>query len=238
MKGIAGGISGSRLIDICHDVPRHDIEIGAFILKSVVEYFPQGTVHVGVVDPGVGSEREGLAIKAGNQYLVGPDNGLLIPAARELGPIDVHLIENEEFFLSDVSETFHGRDVFTPVGANLAEDIYIGDIGKETSEYVELEFKDWEKDEDVLRVKVINIDSFGNVITNVPKEEIELGLIEKVKLFDREMRVVDYYSQVNKGDPVLTVGGHGFLEISVNQGSAKKLFDIDIGDKVEIIFLD
>ena len=119
MKAVASSITDARLIDITHNITPHNIKEGAFILKTTVPFFPAGTVHVAVVDPGVGTNRKGIVIVTRSQILVGPDNGLLVPAAQALGDFNVYEITNQKLMVLPVSNTFHGRDIFTPVAANI-----------------------------------------------------------------------------------------------------------------------
>jgi len=125
MKGVTLSLVDATLIDITHDVAPHDIREGAFILRSTAPYFPIGTIHVAVVDPGVGTDRRNILITTKSQILVGPDNGLLLPAARMLGDFIVYEITNKKYMLGSVSNTFHGRDVFAPVAAYIAKTMLI-----------------------------------------------------------------------------------------------------------------
>ncbi len=186
----------ANIIDITHSIPHADIRAGAFALYSVVDHFPAGTVHVAVVDPGVGTDRRAIAIRSGKQYFVGPDNGLLVPAARKIGDIEVYEITNTKLF-HDVSSTFHGRDIFAPVGAHLLETknkrsnimsrlpdilsgarlnsvIRIEDAGRKIDDFIDLDLKNVEISESKNEVsgEVVFIDDFGNIITNIPKDVI------------------------------------------------------------------
>ena len=130
MKGVILKICpAAQLVDISHDVERHHVRGGAFLLWMVVPYFPEKTVHCAVVDPGVGTARRALAIVSEGQFLVGPDNGLLIPAAQRLGEFTVYSIENERYFQAPISRTFHGRDIFAPVAAYLASGVSPEQLG-------------------------------------------------------------------------------------------------------------
>ncbi|MGA9188407.1 MAG: SAM-dependent chlorinase/fluorinase, partial [Methanosarcina sp.] len=146
MKAVILGINPDvRIIDVTHSVQQAGVREGAFAIYSLVPYFPKGTVHVGVVDPGVGTSRRALAVIAGSagkeQFFVGPDNGLLIPAARRLGKMEVYEITNPELMLkSGVSATFHGRDIFAPVGAHLSKGTSIEAVGQKVSDFVDLDF--------------------------------------------------------------------------------------------------
>jgi len=241
MKGVILSIvPEASLIDLSHGVPRHEIRAGAFLLWSTAPYFPQGTVHIAVVDPGVGTERKGLIIVAGGQYLVGPDNGLLIPAAERLGLGQVYEITNAEYMLPDLSPTFHGRDIFAPVGAHLAHGLPPEEIGRKIDEWVGLSFGRGRLKGDRLGGEVIHIDGFGNVITNIPGE-----MVREVAAWGSELevnagaarvrvRLLRAYGLAGEGEPLLLIGSHGMMELAINRGSAAELLGIEPGDGLEI----
>ncbi|VVB94012.1 Chlorinase [uncultured archaeon] len=241
MKGVILGINPKApIVDISHSVRRHDIRTGAFILMSCARFFPSGTVHIAVVDPGVGTERKPLAIKAespvaGTQYFIGPDNGLLIPAARSMGDFEVYSITNTTLFRKNVSGTFHGRDIFAPVGAHISKGLDIGNAGAKVFDFVELDFGKVERMDGSLRGQVVFIDHFGNIVTNIPADavkDIQPGDVLEIQ----KKRVLFHtsYGFCKKGEPVALIGSHGYLEIAVNQGSAEALFDMEQGDEIVI----
>ncbi len=242
MKAVILGINPDvRIVDITHSIRRAGIREGAFALYSLVRYFPQGTVHIGVVDPGVGTSRRALAVKAGStgkkQFFVCPDNGLLIPAARRLGEMEVYEITNSELMLkSGVSATFHGRDIFAPVGAYLSKGIPIETVGPRISNFVDLDFGNFGIDGPFLIGEVIFADSFGNVITNIPEDTIlkfsSFG--SQVEVNGRRVPFVQTYAFVRQEEPLILVGSHGFLEIAVNKGNASLQFGLKSGDQVVI----
>ncbi|OUJ18232.1 S-adenosyl-l-methionine hydroxide adenosyltransferase [Methanonatronarchaeum thermophilum] len=236
MKGVAGGITDCRLVDITHDIPSQDVWKAAYVYLTTAGYYPSGTVHVGVVDPGVGTEREGIVVEVGGQCFVGPDNGLFIPVARSLGDFSVYVIEDSRFLLDDVSDTFHGRDVFSAVGAWLTTGVGPGEVGCETGRYEEIGFGGWSQKGGVLNGVVINIDRFGNVVTNIPSKEVcGLDFGEDVFVGEWEVPYRRCYGEVEVGGGLLTTGSHGYLEVSVNQGSAEKYFGVERGDSITIV---
>ena len=161
MKAVILSIAPSaNVIDITHDVTPQNVTEGSFILRETVKYFPRGTVHVAVVDPTVGAERRGLVVEAGGQYLVGPDNGLLIPAARYLREVEVMAID-----MQAKSHTFHGRDIFAPIGAHLS--IGIMEHLTKTSYYVDSMIEEPSVHEETVVGKVLYVDRFGNCVTNI-----------------------------------------------------------------------
>lgn len=242
MKAVILGINPEvQIIDITHSIRQAGIREGAFALYSLVQYFPKGSVHIGVVDPGVGTSRRALAIKAGSegkeQYFVGPDNGLLIPAARRLGKMEVYEITNPELMLeSRISATFHGRDIFAPAGAHLSKGTPIETVGSRISDFVNLDFGNFGIDGPFIVGEVIFADSFGNVITNIP-EDIVLKFStfgSQVEVNGRRVSFVQTYGFVGQEEPLALIGSHGFLEIAVNKGNAALQFGLKSGDQVVI----
>lgn len=242
MKAVILGINPNvRIIDVTHSVQQAGVREGAFALYSLVPYFPQGAVHIGVVDPGVGTSRRALAVIAGSagkeQLFVGPDNGLLIPAARRLGEIEVYEITNPELMLkTGISATFHGRDIFAPVGAHLSKDTSIEAVGQKVSDFVDLDFGNLGIDGPFIIGEVIFTDGFGNIITNVPQEIIfkfcTFG--SQVQVNGRRVSFVQTYGFVGQEQPLALIGSHGFLEIAVNKGNAALQFGLQNGDQVAI----
>lgn len=238
VKGVILGIAPeANIVDIAHDIPPQDVRAGAFALYSVARYFPSGTVHIGVVDPGVGTGRRPIAIKAGleqAQYFVGPDNGLLIPAARSIGGFKVYEISNKEL-LKEVSPTFHGRDIFAPVGAHLARGLAIEAVGACIQDYCDLDFGVPKRFNKVIKGLIIHIDSFGNIISNIPAFMVGISYGSRLMVFSRWVSFVETYGLAAKGEPLALVGSHGFLEIGINQGNAAEVFGAKIGDVLEIV---
>lgn len=242
MKAVILGINPEvRIVDITHSIRQAGIREGAFALYSLVPYFPANTVHIGVVDPGVGTSRRALAIKAGDsgseQFFVGPDNGLLIPAARRLGEMEVYEITNKELMLKlGVSATFHGRDIFAPVGARLSKGLPIDVVGNKISDFVDLDFGNFGVDGPFLVGEVVFSDSFGNVITNIPDDAVlkfcTFG--SNVEVNGRKVPFVRTYGFVGQEEALALIGSHGFLEIAINKGNAALKFGLKSGEQVVI----
>ncbi|TGC07285.1 SAM hydrolase/SAM-dependent halogenase family protein [Methanolobus halotolerans] len=232
---ILGMEPGTQIVDITHSVRHADIRAGAFALYTVVDYFPKGTVHVAVVDPGVGTQRNSIVISSGGQFFVGPDNGLMVPAALRLGDMQVYRIKGTEL-LGDVSTTFHGRDVFARIGAYLSGGVAPERAGEKTDDYVHLDFGNVEVGVNSVSGEVIYIDDFGNVITNIPgtvvSDLVHFG--EVVKVSGRDMPFMHTYGLVDVGEPLSLTGSHGFLEIAVNQGSAASVLGLRNGDRIDV----
>lgn len=242
MKGVVSGITDARLIDITHDITPHDIREGAFVLQTSVPFFPVGTVHVAVVDPGVGTERSGVIITARNHILVGPDNGLLIPAARFIGDFTVYEITNEKYMLDYVSNTFHGRDVFAPVAAHIVNGVPFEKIGTRTDNFVDLDFGSTEITDKTATGKIIYVDRFGNLITNINgfrlREVLEFDKKIMVFIGDKQLGIpfVKSYGFAKKGQILATIGSSNYLEIGVNQGDAARKLKVKPDDAVKILF--
>ena len=243
VKGVILGIyPEATIIDISHDVGNYDIESGAFHLARSVPYFPPGTVHVGVVDPGVGSSRKAVIFQTENAYLVGPDNGLMAPAAERLGVEMVYEITNTSMLPTKVSDVFDGRDVFGPTGALLAKGVSPEEIGIEMTDYIRL--PGWKADvsENTAEASIIHIDGFGNMVTNVTYNELaEIGAKDgsrfQVEFHDQkfELPYARRFSAVPVGELLLLVAGGGYLEVAVNQGNAAERLEYKKGDKIKLI---
>ncbi|VVB73082.1 Chlorinase [uncultured archaeon] len=213
-------------VDIAHDIPPQDVRAGAFALLSSARYFPAGTIHVAVVDPGVGTERRGLVVESGGQFFVGPDNGLLMPAARMLGTPLAYKIAG--LFVATTSNTFHGRDIFAPVASLLAAGSSPASFGSRVRPK-DLAFEEARKTEKGFSATVIYVDRFGNLILNmrkIPTFEISLKGIK--------LKKVKTYAMARRIEPLITIGSHGYAEIAVNQGSAAEAFRINAGDRIDL----
>lgn len=236
MRGVVASLADAPVHDIFHRVPPQDVRAAAFILRNVAPYYPDGTVHCVVVDPGVGTDRRSLVVEAGEQFFVGPDNGVLVPAACELAGDD----EEPTFFDAPYDEpeshTFHGRDVFAPQAARVAEE-GVGAVAGERVEPAELELKaPTFDDEGEARVKVVYVDRFGNAVTNLSGVELLrfVGYGEKVTVDDRTLPFERTYAAVAEEEPLVLVGSHGNVEIAANQTSGAEALNISAGDDVVV----
>jgi S-adenosyl-L-methionine hydrolase (adenosine-forming) len=242
MKGVVSGITDARMIDITHDVSPQNIREGAFLLWTTVPFFPVGTIHVAVVDPGVGTQRKGLVITTKKQILVGPDNGILLPTAHLLGDFVVYEITNPKYMVHPLSRTFHGRDIFAPVAAYIARGVPFGEIGTPTTHFVDMRFSLGEHQGDRIVGKVLYVDRFGNLVTNIPDDilpsDIE-GKTISVMSGDRrwdQVVCVPSYGYAKQGELLITVGSNHFLEISINQGDAAKSLGMQADSEVSLVF--
>jgi S-adenosylmethionine hydrolase len=237
MKGIILTISpNATLIDITHDIEKFSIRMAAFTLASAAPYFPKGTVHLAVVDPGVGTQRRAILVQTKQGFFVGPDNGILILAAQNQGIEHIYQLTNPKFMLPQVSSTFHGRDIFAPAAAHLDRGVEPSEFGPEISDAVTPRFASVKRENGCLIGEVLHVDDFGNVITNITQKDIVQPKILNVKLPVTSVKLafVKTYAQAKLNEPIALIGSHGFLEIALNQGSAAEKFEVKAGDRVQV----
>ena len=233
MKGVILGLHPhATVVDLTHEIPAGDVRAGAFALAAGFRFFLKGTVHVAVVDPGVGSARRAIAVQTEKYFFVGPDNGVLSLALAREKIKAIRQLTNEKFFLKSVSQTFHGRDVFAPVAAHLRRGVPIQKLGPALKDFVRLDWLQPRITPTEVEGEVVYIDRFGNAITNIPNEELQ-GCVWKVFTQRKEICSVEpFYQSVRTGLPVAVPRSSGFLEIAVNGGSAARKLDLKIGDHV------
>jgi S-adenosylmethionine hydrolase len=209
------------VIDISHQVSPFAIAEGAYTIAQAYRYFPRGTVHVVVVDPGVGSDRQPILMEAAGQYFVAPDNGVLgMIFVREKHR--VRLISQDRYFLKPVSSTFHGRDIFAPVGAHLAAGITPSHLGKTIADYLRPPFETPRQTGDgTWAGHILKVDHFGNIITNF--RSVDFPAMKQLTIARTIIRrMAPSYAGGRAGELVVIAGSSGYLEVSVNQGSAAK----------------
>jgi S-adenosylmethionine hydrolase len=241
MKAVILSISPqARIIDITHEIGKFDIRMGAYILASAAPYFPPSTVHVAVVDPGVGTERRPIIAETSRSLYVGPDNGLLILAAHREHITNVYAIDNPEYMLPDVSTTFHGRDIFAPAAAHLTQGNKPSDFGPAIQDYIFPDFAKPAARDGELRGEILHIDGFGNIVSNITSEDLKKMGLEGGSLVVRlggktlSMRFCSAYGEVPAGTPVALVGSSNFLEVAVNRGSASEVFGAKVGEAFHV----
>jgi S-adenosyl-L-methionine hydrolase (adenosine-forming) len=238
LKGVIAGIAPkARVIDLTHDLTPGDIRGGAFALAASCRYFPRGTVHVAVVDPGVGSRRKAIAVQTARSMFVGPDNGVLSWALAKEKITAIHALENESYFLQPVSRTFHGRDVFAPIAAHLSLGVAIKKFGPALRDIVRLDWPEPRKQRGGIEGEVVYIDRFGNAITNLESSLLTGSETASCVVYAKRRRVCPlkpYYEVAEPNTPVALVGSSGFLEIAVNGGSAAKVLGMKIRTRVVI----
>lgn len=239
MKGVIAGIApGATVIDLCHQVSPYEILEGGFILEQAYRYFPKGTVHVVVVDPGVGTSRRPILVEAAGQYFIGPDNGLFTLLYAREPKHKVRAITNEKYFLQEVSRTFHGRDIFAPCAAHLAKGAKPATFGPLIKDYTQATaIFATRTGKRVWTGQVLKVDHFGNLITNLKSEEFQVG---KVKYFELLVgsqivsRFATNYQEAGFGELFVIEGSSGYLEVSACQSSAAKQLGCGAGAPLEL----
>jgi len=242
MKGvILDTCSGARLVDVTHEIAPQDVMEAAFVLRETVPHFPPETVHLVVVDPGVGTERRPVALRADNHWYVGPDNGLFPLILNEEPPDElVALDEPSRWRTPEPSETFHGRDIFAPVAAHLAAGRSLREVGSPIDALKPMHWALPIADEEGVQGWIVHVDRFGNCITNVSRslfEEYSRGRPVKGYVGSAILEGTRAtYGDAEDGEPLMLFGSSGHLEIAVNGGSAAELLGIEKGASVDVLF--
>lgn len=237
MKGVIDSLApNSRVIDLTHEIAPGDIRAGAFALFAGYSFFSKQTIHVAVVDPGVGTKRRAIAVRTADYTFVGPDNGLLSWALAGQKVQAIHALENPDYFLPNVSSTFHGRDIFAPVAAHLSKGVRLSRLGPRQENLIRLPWPEPIRSPTRIQGEVLYIDRFGNAITNVRAEMLN-AFKSKPALFLNRKRlcfVAAAYQAVPAGRLAAVLGSSGFLEIAVNGGSAGKRLGLRVGTKIAV----
>jgi len=236
MKGVILGINPDvKVVDITHAISPQNIDEGACILNNCYAFFPEQTLFVVVVDPGVGSNRNILLVKAENQLFLAPDNGVLKYIFYAHPDAEVFRINNEAYFLPAVSATFQGRDIFAPVAGHLSAGVAPAEMGEPVSDFIHGEVRLPDILEKQITGEILYFDHFGNAVSNIDKKTlrhfISFDVVIGKKLFNQ---LSVSYTDVRAGEPLALIGSNNTVEISVNQGSAQKQLSLKAGDRVEI----
>ena len=239
MKGVILAINPkATLVDVTHEVEKFNVRMAAFMLASAAPYFPQGAIHLAVVDPGVGTQRRAILIQTKKSIFVGPDNGILILAAQNQGVEHVYQFTNRMFMLAKISSTFHGRDIFAPAAAYLDKGIEPREFGPEIKDPAKPEFVSVKRANRSLIGEVMLIDGFGNIITNINETDIVQNNAEKVDVdlpvISLKLTLGKTYAETKPKEPIALIGSHGFVEIALNQGNAAEKFHAKAGDKIVV----
>ncbi len=245
MKGMILKICpDATIIDISHEVESFDVLHGALLISSVANFFPNGTIFVGVVDPGVGTERRGIVVETRRHIAVGPDNGLFSLLIEREGVIGVYEISNRSLFIDLPFETFHGLTIFSPVAAHIANGVPPSSVGPKIDNYVMLSLPRPQVHGHKISAEVIHVDRFGNAITNIPMELLQsLGVRRGMKLkAETEGGTViapleKSYGYVPTGSFVFVLDSYGFLELAINQGNATDALGLKRRSHIEISIL-
>ena len=241
MKGVILCITPDlQIIDLNHGIPPQDIRAAALTLAASVDYFPQGTIHVAVVDPGVGSERRPILIHSAGQYFVGPDNGVFSFALKDKQSLLIVHLSNEAYFLQPKSQTFHGRDIFAPVAAHLARGVPVAEFGSPSKEWVSLCWPTVERAGEFIVGEVLYIDRFGNLFTNIQERDLAGVAREKIRIHLKEVeiqRLSQSYVAGDKDTYIALVNSWGLVEIASYNDNAASRSGAKIGDKVRVELL-
>ena len=242
MKGVIWGIAPDvNIADISHDIPAQDIRTGAIALWRSSAYFPTGSVHVAVVDPGVGTKRRAIAAKLGDQFFVLPDNGLITPMLEdaEAKGKDIRIVhlDKPEYWLQQVYTTFHGRDIFAPVGAHLASGVPLEKLGTLITDPVRLPLPKPVITDEEIQGSILVIDVFGNCTTNVRVLDVANLKNLQLEIAGKVIQgVLPSYGHAKVGDLVAVTDSEGFIEVAVVNGSAARTLGIQLDDQVRISF--
>jgi len=245
VKGVISSIAPkAKVVDISHGIANFSVVDGAQTLLDSYKYFPKGTIHVCVIDPGVGSERKPILIKTKNYFFVGPDNGLLTSAASDDGIMQVYEITNKKYMLKQVAPTINGRDIFAPVAAHLSKGVKPAQFGRKMRHVNYLELPRPVVIHKHIYAEVIHIDDFGNIRANIKKEDLKkAGLklgdtltvcVGKRKKSCFPMPYARTFSDVPEGKFVLAVASTEFLEVCLNKKSAVKKIPAKVGEIIEV----
>ncbi|MBI2845810.1 MAG: SAM-dependent chlorinase/fluorinase [Chloroflexi bacterium] len=241
MKGVILGINPqARILDLSHEIAPQNIAEAAYVLRRGYSYFPSGTVHVVVVDPGVGSERRGLAILIGEYYFVGPDNGVFTYVLRDSSSDPqrriIHLTE-PRFWRRRIAPTFHGRDIFAPVAAHLSGGISIEGLGQEITDPVTLPFPQVRKEQGRIIGHILYIDRFGNLLTDIAEEDLlALESQIRIEIASKEIRELSpTFSAGQAGEIIAYIDSAWHLAIAQVEGNAAQSLGAKIGDEIKVL---
>jgi hypothetical protein len=238
MKGAIAQINPAlTIVDLTHQIPPQNLLAARFNVMNAYPYFPAGTVHVAVVDPGVGSQRRAIALELPSGFLVGPDNGIFSGILEREEAIAAVQLDNVRYWRTPTpSATFHGRDIFAPVGAHLASGVPLREVGSTIalSSLLRLPLPACDRHDSGITGCVQYIDQFGNVVTNIPGEAVP-SLSWSVIAGTASIPGKRTYADVDKGHPLALIGSHGWVEIAVSNGSAQNQLHLNWGDTVELV---
>ena len=225
MKGVLYSINPNiTIIDINHNIARHNIQQCAINIKNSYSYFPKGTIHLAIVDPGVGTMRNPLIVESNQHYFIGPDNGIF-SYIYENNDCTVYRITANEYFLNTVSSSFHGRDIFSPIAANLSITHSPEKFGTVINEYVSIELKKPKRDNSNIYGEIIYVDSFGNLMTNIENKDVDYN--DEIFVNDISIgKLSSNYSEGKAGTLIAIHGSNGTIEIAMNQASAAGRYKI------------
>ncbi|NLE36600.1 MAG: SAM-dependent chlorinase/fluorinase [Pirellulaceae bacterium] len=239
MKGVILSINpAARLVDVSHAIGAQDVREGAVVLEDVAHRFPEGTIHVAVIDPGVGTERAIVYAEIGRHCFIAPDNGVLSRVARRTPPTKLIRLENPAYWLTDVSSTFHGRDIMAPVAAHLSLGVAPTELGSAHDALAELDWPNPVRRQDRIEGAVLKIDSFGNLLTNISVDLLvgrpTDGRVCIVCGIYETWGIYQTYGEQPHGTLIALVGSDGRLEVSIVGESAAKRLGVQVGTPVVV----
>ena len=244
MKGVIASLCpDAHVIDLTHQVPPQDISTGAFLLDVSVDYFPEGTIHVAIVDPGVGSARKPVALRTMRAFFVGPDNGIFTLVLQRHTLVQAVCLDNPQYALPRPSATFHGRDIFAPVAAHIARGTGLEQLGTPITRLQRLPLPRIRVDWQGIRATIVHVDRFGNAITNLTHADYEAWCIRwdvrepivEVVSAKASLPICRTYSDMPRGQPLALFGSSERLEIAVNGGSAAHILQLRRGEAVRVL---
>lgn len=233
MKGvILARCADALVVDLAHDIARHDVIAGAYALRQAAPHFPDGTIHVAVVDPGVGGDRQALVLDDGRHRYVGPDNGIFELACPR--PLAAYRIESAAFRAPEPSATFHGRDLFATAAARLAAGAAPHEAGPVCEVLNRLDLGPPQAGQEGLVARIIHVDAFGNLITDLPAEDLPAGARVRAGGHCIE-RLAHTFAEVGPGELLAYIGSAGTLEVAIREGDAAQMLDLRRGASVEVL---
>lgn len=242
MKGVILGIAPDvKIVDISHGISPQNVKEASFVLARQAGYFPPHTIHVVVVDPGVGTDRRPIAAQIGNQRFVAPDNGVLTPlyeiAENDGLPLEIVHTNDPEYWLEDISNVFHGRDIFSPVAAHWAAGVELTDLGEVIEDPVRLQSPKPRKVSKGIFGQIAHIDQFGNLISNIHRNDVGSAQVASVDVYGVRIEgLVRTFGEREPGSMIALFSSNDFLTISVVNGNAAKELDAATGDPFEVAF--
>ncbi len=242
MKGVILNINPqARIVDLSHHVTAHDVTDAAYLLKSCYRYFPDGTIHVAVVDPGVGSQRRPLLVSSSRYFFIGPDNGVFTHVCQEESGVEVRQIENRQYRLDSDGATFDGRDLFAPAAAWLTKGQSIGSFGRLVPNYERLSIPEPAWDKHVMAGQIVYIDRFGNLISNLTAYHLK-EVRSLTKRPDPYVRIGGHtidgvgrsYAEGSPDQPQALMNSNGYVEVFVKEGRAAERLNVSRGARIEL----
>lgn len=239
MKGVILSLCPmATIIDITHKVPAQSVMAGALILQTAIDAFPDGTIHLAVVDPGVGTDRRAIAVRTDRAFYILPDNGLVSCVLEKQSFVKAVALDNPQYHRAKVCSTFHGRDIFSSVAGYLASGVLIDKLGSPADAIEVLKLPDPAIEADHITGEILLADHFGNLITNIPADLLDKHYMVICDGMNKPIPVNQTYADVKEGTPVAYVGSTGMLEIAIRKGNAAAMLNRAPGDAVRLSLLE